>query len=214
MHLTLGTAAFGGVRASQAVFHALAFFPGLSAQDRLAGRLRHPRPNAGSRHEVVYPLEGTMAQAVSHLSLKQKVLKKHPKLLGTIFLKGDTMKRILIVGMNPNTVDFSKPGFEPGLTAEKVLLGIKIEREKLTELGYESDLYFIDTGVSDLTDFVGKLKSSKFDGVLIGAGVRISPVNFILFEKLVNTIHENAPGSKIIFNATPNDIVESVQRWL
>lgn len=124
------------------------------------------------------------------------------------------MKRILIVGMNPNTVDFSKPGFEPGLTAEKVLLGIKTEREKLTELGYESELYFIDTGVSDSTDFVEILKSSKFDGVLIGAGVRISPVNFILFEKLVNTIHENAPGSKIIFNATPNDIVESVQRWL
>ena len=34
------------------------------------------------------------------------------------------MKQILIVGMNPHTIDFSQPGFLPGLTAEKVEAGL------------------------------------------------------------------------------------------
>ncbi|MEO6963331.1 MAG: hypothetical protein ABIY90_15275 [Puia sp.] len=35
------------------------------------------------------------------------------------------MKKILILGMNPRTIDFSLPGFIPGLTAEKVEAGLK-----------------------------------------------------------------------------------------
>jgi hypothetical protein len=35
------------LRQSQAVSYALSFFPGLSVQDRLVGRLRRPRPSAG-----------------------------------------------------------------------------------------------------------------------------------------------------------------------
>lgn len=49
-------------------------------------------------------------------------------------------KNILIIGMNPHTIDFSKPGFLPGMTAEKVETGIKAEREGLKALGYDSDI--------------------------------------------------------------------------
>jgi hypothetical protein len=124
------------------------------------------------------------------------------------------MKQILIIGMNPHTIDFSSPGFAPGLTAEKVEIGIKIERENLRNLGYDSDLYHIDSGVLELSKLVDLLKIKQFDGILIGAGVRIPPINFILFEKLVNTVHENSPNSKIIFNTNPLDTAESIKRWL
>jgi hypothetical protein len=124
------------------------------------------------------------------------------------------MKQILILGINPHTIDFSQPGYLPHLTAEKVLLGIKAERENLKAAGCDSDMYLIDTGVLDLAPLVEQLKAKQFDGVMVGAGVRIPPSNFILFEKLINTVHENAPNAKIIFNTNPHDTGDSIARWL
>jgi hypothetical protein len=37
---------------------------------------------------------------------------------------------------------------------------------------------------------------------------------FLLFEKLVNVVHENAPGARLCFNTRPDDTAESVQRWI
>jgi hypothetical protein len=123
------------------------------------------------------------------------------------------MKQILIVGMNPNTIDFSKPGFLPGLTAEKVLSGLKAERENLKASGCDSEMFLIDSGSLELTPLANQLKSRHFDGVMVGAGVRLPPSNFILFEKIVNTVHESAPGTKIIFNTNPMDTAASISRW-
>ena len=124
------------------------------------------------------------------------------------------MKHILIVGMNPHTIDFSLPGFLPGLTAEKVLKGLEAERENLKAAGFDSDMYLIDTGVFELSPLAEQLQAKQFDGVMVGAGVRLPPSNFILFEKIINTIHDNAPKTKIIFNTNPHDTAESINRWL
>jgi hypothetical protein len=123
------------------------------------------------------------------------------------------MKRVLIVGMNPHTIDFSKPGYLPGLTAEKVLTGLNAERENLEKEGFDSDMYLIDDGVLELSGLANQLKKNSFDGIMLGAGVRLPPSNFILFEKLVNTVHNNAPDSKTIFNTNPHDTADSVKRW-
>jgi hypothetical protein len=66
----------------------------------------------------------------------------------------------------------------------------------------------------DINHFIEQLKSKNFQGVVIGAGVRPPVSNFLLFEKLVNAVHENAPNTKIIFNTNPNDTAESIKRWL
>jgi hypothetical protein len=50
---------------------------------------------------------------------------------------------------------------------------------------------------------------------MIGAGLRIVPPYFLLFEKLINVIHQHAPAStKLCFNTSPTDIAEAVQRWV
>jgi hypothetical protein len=36
----------------------------------------------------------------------------------------------------------------------------------------------------------------------------------LLFEKLVNVVHEQAPHTKIAFNTAPEDTAASVQRWV
>lgn len=125
-----------------------------------------------------------------------------------------TSKHILIIGMNPYTIDFSLPGFMPGLTAEKVEKGIEAERQLLLEQGYTSALYLIDSGSNDLSKLEEHLKLQKPDAVMIGAGVRVPPINFLLFEKLVNTIHHHAPATRFTFNTNPADTLEAVKRWI
>ncbi len=124
------------------------------------------------------------------------------------------MKKVLIIGMNPFTLDFSLPGFPPGLTAEKVEMGINADLEKLKAMGYDPAKYWIDNGNMNQENLIHQLKATNFDGVLIGAGIRIPPSNFSLLEKLINTVHENAPQAKIMFNTNPNDTTESIQRWV
>lgn len=124
------------------------------------------------------------------------------------------MINILNVGMNPHTVDLTDPGFPPGLTPEIVEKGIEAGKQKLKEIGYDLHICFIDTGNLDLSHFIKQLTETQFEGVVIGAGVRLPPPNFILFEKLVNAVHEHAPDAKIIFNTNPHDTAEAIKRWI
>ena len=75
------------------------------------------------------------------------------------------MKKFLIVGMNPFTLDFSLPGFIPGMTAEKVEMGINADLEKLKAIGYDPKKFWIDNGDTDQNNLVDELKTTKFDGV-------------------------------------------------
>jgi hypothetical protein len=50
---------------------------------------------------------------------------------------------------------------------------------------------------------------------MIGAGLRIVPPYFLLFERLINVIHRHAPASTMLcFNTSPTDTAEAVQRWV
>jgi hypothetical protein len=59
-----------------------------------------------------------------------------------------------------------------------------------------------------------QLKQQRFDCILIGAGVRTNPSNFLLFEKLINVVHEHAPQARLCFNILPSDTAAAVRRWL
>ena len=59
-----------------------------------------------------------------------------------------------------------------------------------------------------------QLQQERYDCVMIGAGVRKNTNNFILFEKLINVVHEHAPQARLCFNTLPSDTAAAVQRWL
>jgi hypothetical protein len=48
---------------------------------------------------------------------------------------------------------------------------------------------------------------------LFGAGVRKDDDHFLVFEKLVNIVHQYAPQARIAFNTGPTDSDLAVQRW-
>ena len=123
-------------------------------------------------------------------------------------------KSVLVVGLDPRLIDFSQPGYPPGMDADKVFAGIRPSEELLTGLGYNVQTCLTDFGETAESVVEDELKHKPWDCVMIGAGVRTVPSNFMLFEKLVNVVHEHAPQARMCFNQLPADIGESVKRWV
>ena len=121
-------------------------------------------------------------------------------------------KKVLMVGLDPKVVDYSHLAVkldEPTLRA-----GLAADEKRLRELGYDAKWLLIDRGETAEAVVSAALKEVTFDCVLIGAGIRTIPPLFLLFEKLVNVVHEGAPHAKICFNTVPEDSAASVQRWV
>ena len=53
------------------------------------------------------------------------------------------MTRILLLGLDPEAVDYSDPSLPPGMTAEKVRAAIAVALKQFTERGWESDVGYI-----------------------------------------------------------------------
>jgi hypothetical protein len=128
--------------------------------------------------------------------------------------KTEHMKKILVIGIDPNTIDFLDPELVPGLTVEKIEAGMKMEQEKLLALGFETQFFLLGLNETDVSGLIRHLKQAKYDGIVIGAGVRVPQKTFVLFEKIINAVHEYAPGSRIVFNTLPTTTAEAIQRWL
>ncbi len=123
-------------------------------------------------------------------------------------------KSVLVIGLDPSLIDFSQPGYAPGMDAKKVLAGLKSSEDELTRLGYSVQMCLTDFGETAEAVVQRVLKQKPFDCILIGAGVRSNPSNFILFEKLINVVHEHAPQAKLCFNTLPTDTAAAVKRWI
>ena len=119
-------------------------------------------------------------------------------------------KKVLLVGWHPSVVDYSK---WPGLTPEKLEKVLRADEAKLNDLGYDASIGFIHSGDTATDQLVSTLKETTYDVVLIGAGVRKDDDHFLVFETLVNVVHEHAPHARIAFNTGPTDSDTAVQRW-
>jgi hypothetical protein len=125
-----------------------------------------------------------------------------------------TKARVLLVGLEPDIVDYSKSPV-PGLTAAKVRAAVEAETSKLESLGYSVKSLYVDDGKTAEAVLTNALATGEYDCIMIGAGLRIVPPYFLLFEKLINVIHRHAPAStKLCFNKNPSDTAAAVQRWV
>ena len=123
---------------------------------------------------------------------------------------------ILIVAIDLIYLDFNSPDFAmiPGINAEKILMGINGSKDELIQLGYDAEICWIDTGNTAIEVLQNHLVKKRFELVLIGAGIRKLDSNFLMFEKMINTIIQHSPNSKICFNTNPMDTTAAVKRWM
>jgi len=125
-------------------------------------------------------------------------------------------KSVLLIGLEPSLIDFTDANYAafPGMTAAKVMAGLTAGQENLKTFGDDAHLCLTDFGQTAEGVVSARLKQQRFDCVMIGAGVRTIASKFLLFEKLINVVHEHAPCAKLCFNTKPTDTAEAIQRWI
>ena len=96
-----------------------------------------------------------------------------------------------------------QPELAKGVIKQMVEQGKKAILEKLISIGFDAGIFVTDTGDTDLSKLAKQLNENRYDGIVIGNGIRSQASNFILFEQIINVVHANAPASKIIFNTLP-----------
>jgi hypothetical protein len=122
--------------------------------------------------------------------------------------------RVLLVGLDPDIVDYTKSPV-PDLTAAKVRAAVEADTAKLEALGYSVKPLYVDDGKTAEAALTDALTTSRYDCIMIGAGLRIVSPYFLLFERLINVVHRHAPAStKLCFNSDPTDTAEAVKRWV
>ena len=124
------------------------------------------------------------------------------------------MTRVLLVGYDPETVDFSDPALPPGMTVEKVHAGITLAMKQFAERGWEGDVGMIRPDETAGPTVERLLAAKSYDCVVIGAGVRLPPRGLTLFEAVINAVHKAAPGAAIAFNSLPHDSADAAARWV
>ena len=124
------------------------------------------------------------------------------------------MTRVLFVGQQPETVDFTDPMLPPGTNAEKIHAGIALALKQMTERGWRADLCLIQPDETAGPEVERTLRAQAYDCVLIGAGIRLPPHSLSMFEAVINAVHRAAPGAVIAFNTCPEDSADAAARWL
>ncbi len=124
------------------------------------------------------------------------------------------MTRILLLGYDPDTVDFSDPALPPGMNAEKIHAGIEVAMKQFALRGWEADVGFIRPDESAGLTVERQLASASYDCVVIGAGVRLPPRLLSIFEVVVNAVRKAAPRAAIAFNTRPEDSADAAARCL
>ena len=122
--------------------------------------------------------------------------------------------RIVLIGFDPTTVDFTDPSLPPGMTVEKVHAGIEVSMKQFASRGWQADVCFIRPDDSAGPEVERFLAFRTYDCVVIGAGVRLPPRRLAVFEAVINAVHKAAPGARIAFNTRPDDSADAAARCL
>ena len=124
------------------------------------------------------------------------------------------MKRVVLIGFDPATVDFSDPALPPGLNAEKIHAGVKLALADIAGRGWHPEVCFINPDETAVPTIERCLADNVYDCVVIGAGVRLPPSRLGVFEAVVNAVHRAAPRAAIAFNTRPEDSGAAAARWI
>jgi len=120
-------------------------------------------------------------------------------------------KSVLAIGLDPAYADFTQM---PGLNPAVVRAYIDAQIEGMRASGYAVESCLVGTDDQAHLAVVDVLRAKTFDCVVIGNGLRTPPAQLLLFERIVNAVHDLAPKSRIAFNTNPADTMEAVRRWI
>lgn len=126
-----------------------------------------------------------------------------------------TTPRILVIGYDPDSVDYSDPGSPAGLDKDKVWAGAKESLRRIEDYGWDGTQCMVQPEKRAAVAAVERaLSGAKYDCIVIGGGVRLSHRNVQTFEAIVDAIRRLAPTTPLAFNEGPATSLEAAQRWI
>ncbi|MEO6972843.1 MAG: hypothetical protein ABI135_05425, partial [Rhodoferax sp.] len=99
------------------------------------------------------------------------------------------------------------------IDAAKIHAGIAMGMQQMADRGWAADLCLVPPDASATDAVKQRLVGTTYDAVVIGGGIRIPPKSLLLFERMVNAVHQGAPFAAIAFNTSPLDTADAAARW-
>ncbi|MGX2994453.1 hypothetical protein JNUCC64_09170 [Streptomyces sp. JNUCC 64] len=120
---------------------------------------------------------------------------------------------VLTVGLHPGALDY---GSMPDRIDEAALTArIAAGRAALRDAGFDTVSCLVDADPERAEAALReRLGERSFGLVMIGAGVRMIPEHTPLFERLLNVLIEEAPGTRVCFNTSPESTLDALRRWI
>ncbi len=122
---------------------------------------------------------------------------------------------VLQTGLDPDLIDFTRPGFGQfaGIDRDMLRKANDDNVHALRAAGFSVDNILIDVGETALDVIREAITQTRYDAVLIGAGVRLVAGHTELFESLVNLVHVELPSARFVFNRGPDSTPNDIYRW-
>lgn len=121
---------------------------------------------------------------------------------------------ILVVGISEPTNTAPEALRAKGVSAEHIRQASQAMMKAAAEKGYDLKPVLIspDNVQKGIEEFEEKLQSQKWDGVMVGFGIRGDPQFTEVFEQLMNLCRVKSPESQLVFNTEPKDVLPSILR--
>jgi hypothetical protein len=94
-------------------------------------------------------------------------------------------------------------------------------QDRLRTVGYRATTFALTMDPEGDARLAKELEADRYDGVVIGGFINgqnpdVPPTEerTVWFERVLNLVHEKAPGAKIILNRQPSEALQSVERVL
>lgn len=119
--------------------------------------------------------------------------------------------RVLLIGLAPEAVDLTDAPIDEETLRARIVAG----DAAIVAAGYDAVSCLLGTDpVEGEADVRARLSDGVWDAVMIGAGIRGLVVHTELFERIVNAVHELAPGARFAFNTGPDATLDALTRAL
>lgn len=127
-------------------------------------------------------------------------------------MHAEPRKHVLLIGLKPGAVDFAD---FPGMNERVLVEGLRSAIDAVDAAGFDAEWCLIDAVWDTAREKIAaSLAARPPVAVMIGAGVRTAPAHFLLFERILNLVHEAAPGARLCFNTSPPTTLDAVLRWV
>ncbi|MFE3225561.1 hypothetical protein [Nocardia sp. NPDC059228] len=118
--------------------------------------------------------------------------------------------RALTIGLHPRAMDYNRI---PDLDEAQLTARVDAANDALRDTEFDVTPYLVGASPEEAeTEIRTLLAHQRFDLVMIGGAIRAFPDHTPLFERIINTLAEAAPGIRFCFNTSPETTLDALRR--